>query len=195
MYTSTKTIAKEEFTKSDFYSTSVFFGDSIVNGIEYYNHLGPDKVVSDVNVTTDKATKYISDVVMYNPSKVFVMIGINDLNYGTRSTETIVSNYKALVSELHTKLPSAEIYIVSVLPITKAYESKTTVYIKNTAIDSLNTQLKTMVENVDSVSFVDIAPSFKDSAGYLDSNATSNGLNLTNAYYGFMLNTIAELVK
>lgn len=194
LYTTTKTVTKEEFTQADFYSNSVFFGDALVNGIEYYKLLGPDKVVYDVNLTTDKAIKYVDDVVSYSPSKVFLMLGINDLNYGTRSTATIVENYQTLVNDIHTKLPSAQIYIVSVLPITKSYESKTTVYIKKAGIDDLNTQLKTMAGK-SNVNYIDIATAFQDGTGYLDSSVTGNGLNISSTYYGFMLNTIAEMLK
>lgn len=194
VYTTTKTLAKEDFTASEFYSKSVFLGDAVVNGIEYYGFLGPDKIVSATNMTTDKATDYLADIVTYGPDKIFIMLGINDLNYGTRGVDTIVSNYAKLISDIKAKLPNAKIYIVSVLPITKDYESKSTVYIRKSNLDDLNNKLKGIV-TTSGVDFIDIAAPFTDGTGYLNTNVTSNGLNITTGYYGFLLNTIADMLK
>lgn len=194
VYTTTKTLAKEDITSAEFFSRSIFLGDAIANGIEYYGFLGDDRVISATNMTTDKATDYVAEVVAAAPEKVFIMLGINDLNYGARTTDTIASNYAKLIEEIKSKLPGAKIYIVSVLPITKEYESKANVYIRKTNLDDLNNKLKGLV-NSSGVDFIDAAPVFSDATGYLNSGATSNGLNITSGYYGFLLNTIADMLK
>lgn len=192
-YTTSKTVTSEEFTSQDFYTGSVFLGDAIVSGMEYYGNLSEDQVVADGNITTDKALKSVDEVVAKNPSKVFIMIGINELNY-PRTADAISSSYKTLVDELKSKLPTAQIYAVSVLPITKSYESKTSVKIEKSNLDALNENLKELV-TTDNINYVDIASAFKDGSGYLNETVTSNGLNLNSGYYGFLLNAIAEMIK
>lgn len=194
VYTTNKTVAKEDFTSQDFYTDSVFLGDAITSGIEYYGNLSSEQVIAEANITSDKALSLVDQVAAKNPSRLFIMLGVNELNY-PRTASVIANNYKTLLDELKSKLPaSTQIYIVSVLPITKSYESKTNVRIEKNNLDELNEKLKAMVET-DNISYVDISSAFKDGSGYLNETVTSNGLNLNSAYYGFMLNTIAEMLK
>ena len=194
VYTTTKVLAKEEFTTASFYDNSVFLGDFIVSGIEYYGFLGKNKVIADTNLTTDKALANIDQLASYAPQKVFIMLGINDLNYGVRGVDTIVDNYATLIAQIKAKLPSAKIYILSVLPITQAYESKANVYIRKANLDQLNSKLKEIV-TTSGVDYLEVGIPFQNSTGYLNENVTSNGLNISNDYYGFLLNTIADMLK
>lgn len=198
VYTTNKTVEKQDVTSKDYYSNSIILGDALANGFEYYKYLDDSRVVSNNNMTVAKGGDYIDEVVSANPDKVFVTLGINDLNNGF-STNTIVDttakNYESLIGSIKSKLPNSKIYIVSVLPITKAYESKTTVYITKANIDSLNSKLQAIAEKTDNVAYVNIASAYTDSTGYLTSSVTNNGLNIASGYYGFMLNTIAEMVK
>jgi len=194
VYTTTKVLAKEDFTAASFYDNSVFLGDFIVSGIEYYGFLGKNKIVADTNLTTDKALSNIDQVVSYAPQKVFIMLGINDLNYGVRSVDTIAANYATLIAQIKAKLPSAKIYILSVLPITQSYETKANVYIRKANLDQLNGKLKEIV-TTSGVDYLELGTPFSSSTGYLNESATSNGLNISSDYYGFLLNTIADMLK
>ena len=193
-YTTTRVLAKEDFTSAAFYDNSVFLGDFIVSGIEYYGFLGKNKIVADTNNTTDKALSNIDQLVSYAPQKVFIMLGINDLNYGVRGVDTIAANYATLIAQIKAKLPSAKIYILSVLPITQSYETKANVYIRKTNLDQLNGKLKEMV-TTSGVDYLELGTPFLSSTGYLNESATSNGLNISSDYYGFLLNTIADMLK
>jgi len=194
IYTTTRVLAKEDFTSSSFYENSVFLGDFIVSGIEYYGFLGKNKVVADTNLTTDKALNNIDQLASSAPQKVFIMLGINDLNYGVRSVDTIAANYATLIAQIKGKLPSAKIYILSVLPITQSYETKANVYIRKTNLDQLNGKLKEIV-TTSGVDYLELGTPFSSSTGYLNESATSNGLNISSDYYGFLLNTIADMLK
>lgn len=194
VYTTNKVVSKEDFTASSFYDNSVFLGDSIVSGIGYYGFLPTNKIIADTNLTTDKAINKVDELASTSPQKAFIMLGINDLNYGTRGVDTIATNYEALIRQIKAKLPSAKIYIISVLPITQTYEAKTTVYIRKANLDQLNNKLKAMVAS-SGVDYLEIATAFQSSSGYLTDSVTNNGLNISNDYYGFLLNTIAEMLK
>lgn len=194
VYTTTKTLAKEDFNAASFFENSVFLGDAVVNGIGYYGYIGTNRVISDTNLTTDKAVNYVDQVASVSPQNIFIMVGINDLNYGTRGVDTIVDNYTTLVNQLRTKLPNSKIYILSVLPITQSFESKSNVYIRKANLEALNNKLKTLI-SISNVNYVDLSPVFQNSAGYLNDNVTNNGVNISNDYYGFLLNTIADMLK
>lgn len=194
VYTTNKVVSKEDFTTSSFYDNSVFLGDSIVSGIGYYGFLPTNKIIADTNLTTDKAVSKVDELASNSPQKVFIMLGINDLNYGTRGVDTIAANYETLISQLKVKLPSAKIYIISILPITQTYEAKANVYIRKANLDQLNNKLKSMVAT-SGIDYIEVSTAFQNSTGYLSDNVTNNGLNISNDYYGFLLNTIAEMLK
>ena len=185
---------EEEYTSQDSFSDAVLFGDMIIAGIEDYGYMGSANVVSDNNLTTDKALNYISDVKDKNPSKVYVLVGLNDLNYGTRSGEDVAERIGNIVSSLKENIPSAKIYVVSLLPITSDFESKSSVKIKQTDIDAAN---KKLAEDATSMgmTFIDIADSFKDGSGYLNTKFSTGGYNLNHNYYPFFLNKLAGAAK
>ena len=84
---------------------------------------------ADNNLTTDKALNSVSSVAAANPSKVYVLVGLNDLNYGTRSGENVAERIGSIVESLKEAIPSVKVYVVSLLPITQSFEAKSNVKI------------------------------------------------------------------
>ena len=184
----------QEFSSEDFYSDSVFIGDAVITGIAYYGFLDDSHVVADGNLTTDKALDKVDSVASSNPSKVFIMLGINDVNYGTRGADVIAENLITLANEIKSSAPSAKVYILSVLPVTNSFETKTTNQISQSAINDVNDTVGVLAESA-GITYIDIASAFKDTTGYLDGECTSNGSNIVHDYYPFLLNSIAGVVK
>lgn len=185
---------EEEYTSQDSFSDAVLFGDMIIAGIEDYGYMSSANVVSDNNLTTDKALSYVSDVKDKNPSKVYVLVGLNDLNYGTRSGEDVAQRIGNIVASLKENIPSAKIYVVSLLPVTSDFEAKSSVKIKQTDIDAANRKLAEDATSM-GMTFIDIADSFKDGTGYLNTKFSSGGYNLNHNYYPFFLNKLAGAAK
>ncbi|HBH93062.1 MAG TPA: hypothetical protein DDX70_07705 [Bacteroides sp.] len=190
----TKTAAAEDFTSEASYSKSVFIGDTIVSGMEYYKYLGSDKIIADTNLTASKAADKVSQLASSNPEKVYIMLGLNDLNYNSKTVDSIAQDFASLITQIKQTVPAAKIYLVSVTPITKACESKSSIYITMSNVEALNAKLKE-VAATSGATFTDINSAFQDSSGYLNSAVTGNGYNLKNEYYGFLLNTLAEMTK
>lgn len=184
----------QEYTSKDYFAGSVFLGDSVVSGISYYNYLPAAQVFADGKYTTDKTASSVDSIVAANPTKVFIMLGLNDLNYGTRSADQVVSNLAGIVSQIKTALPSTNVYVLSLLPITQAFEAKTTVHITQAAINDVNDKLSQQAASMN-CAYIDVATPFKDGSGYLTASFTGNGSNIYNEYYPFLLNGIAGAVK
>lgn len=186
------TAGQEDFTAKDSYADTVVLGDFIAGGMSYYGYLSDSQVVSDDNMTTRKAADYIDSVASANPKKVVIMLGLNDANYGTMSGEAIGDNISEVVSSVKSKCPSAKIYVVSVLPVTYAFEGRSSV--EQSVLDTINTQLESKAASMN-VTYIDIANSYKDESGYLKGDCTGNGCNLNSGYYPFLLNNIAKAFK
>jgi len=186
------TAKSEDFNTKTTFDNAVFIGDFVVSGISGYGYLSDAQVISSNAMTSDRLTNYTNDIVAKAPSAVYIMIGINDLNYGTRSADDIYEYEKKFIEELKTKLPATKIYVLSVLPVGKGYSNSSTV--KQSNIDALNAK---MSENASTIgaTYIDVASAYKDSEGYLMSNCTDSGYNIRVGYYGFLLNGIAGVVK
>lgn len=182
----------ETFTNKDYYSDTVFMGDSVISGIESYGYL--NNVVGNVNATSGKLESYVNEAMKSNPSKVFIMVGHNDANYGTIKEESLASNITDIVAAINKKNSSTKVYVLSITPITSAYENKSSNNVKQSYIDKANSLIE---ENASSgkYTYVDVASAYKDTNGYMKTDCTGNGINLKNSYYPFLLNGIAEVVK
>lgn len=184
----------QEYTSRSNYDDAVFFGDMIVSGIGEYGYLDTSRIFSDNNLTTDKALNSVSSVAQANPSKVYVLVGLNDLNYGTRSGENVAERIGSIVESLKEAIPSVKVYVVSLLPITQTFESKSNVKITQAAIDEANSTLAARATEY-GMTFIDIADAFKDESGYLNTDVSTGGYNLNHNYYPFFLNNIAGVSK
>lgn len=186
--------AGQEYTSKDFYASSMFLGDSVMEGVSYYGYVPSTQVISNGNMTTDKAVGYINEVASANPAKVFIMVGLNDCNYDTRTVDDMMEYYSQMVSGIKKSHPDTQVYLLSVLPVTKGFEAKTTTKIKQSVIEEINTAMAQKAASMNA-SYIDVASAFKDGTGYMNPEYTSNGYNLKNEYYPFLLNGIAGVAK
>lgn len=186
-----KTPAEEDFTNESFFEGAVFVGDAFVEGIDLYQFLDSKQLIFDRNWTTGKAEANALDkVAASNATKVFLEIGINDLNNGW-SADRVFESYKELVDGIKGKLPSAEIYVISLFPVTSGFEAKENISIKNTEVASLNE----MLAGMEGITFLNVNKSIADAEGNLPDVMSSSGLNIKKGYYGFILNLIAEMCQ
>ena len=184
----------QEYTSRDYYNGSIFIGDSIIDGIAYYNYIDSAQIYADGNNTTDKTEKYLDDIIKLTPARVFIMVGLNDANYGTRSAQTIAENIMAIASQIKTASPNTNVCVLSLLPITQEFEAKANVNAKQSVLDEINNIVMAACPS-NSVTYVDVATAFKDASGYMNPQYTGNGSNIYNEYYPFLIIGIAGVVK
>ena len=186
------TAESQDNTSSDHYKNAMFIGDFVISGISGFGFASDSQVIASNSMTSDKLSGYMDEFVSNSPDSVYIMVGINDLNYGSRSVEDIYNYEKEFIEELRSKLPDTDVYVLSVLPVTKRFESSSKV--KQTNIDALNNMFS---ENASSlgITYIDVASAYKDGTGYFGSSYTDSGYNLKSGYYAFMLNGIAGVVK
>lgn len=189
--TVTSKAAKETYTSAAFYSGAIVAGDGIASGFTFYNHLAQSQYVGDSNMSVARASTLTSKIVAAKPTKIILMMGINDLNYNNKTASQIATAYSEFIASLKTQLPSVPIYIVSVLPV-----GKTTVAgnVTNARIKEFNDNLALVAKNLN-VKFVNIYNAFTDSNGYLSAEVSGNGLNISAAYYPYLLNAIAGVAQ
>ena len=146
------------------------------------------------NLTTFKLIDNIDDYVYkYNPSVVFLQVGINDLNE-KKSIKEIVENYEKIIDLIKEKRSYADICIESLIPINKDAKDFDDDFfnkdLDNDDIEELNSKLKILASEKDVV-YIDLY-SLLEKDRKLDVEYTSNGIYLNDDGYRQVLKMIKK---
>lgn len=128
----------------------------------------------------------LDEIVERQPSKIFIMIGINDLEKGIPQ-KTTIDNIKDIVATLQEALSNGEIYLESVLPTTTLALEK---------IENLNQEIEIVAEQNDDVFYVDIYSLFLTEDSTIKSEVLSaDGVHLNGEGYRLWIEEIRKYVE
>lgn len=149
---------------------------------------------ADKKLTTSKLIDDMGGYIYkYNPSIVFLQIGINDLN-DKKSIEEIVENYEKIIDLIQEKRSYADICIESLIPINRDAKDFDEEFfnkdLDNEDIKELNSKLKDLANRKDIV-YIDLY-SMLENDGKLDEKFTSNGIYLNEDGYKQVLKMIKK---
>lgn len=177
----------------------VFFGDSITSGYKIEEFYPKNNVINSGTSgdTTENLLERMEDVYKYNPSKVFILIGINDLNRG-KSIDEILDNIQRIVNNIKTNRKYTNIYIESVYPINRnVFEDEDYSFnndISNDTIKELNDRLSNLCKE-NSIQYVDVYNNLIDSEGNLKEDYTREGLHLTDLGYFKVTSSLVKYIN
>jgi lysophospholipase L1-like esterase len=161
----------------------VWMGDSITDGGEW-SELFPNLRTLNRGISSDNTFGMlyrIKEVTRRKPSKLFLLIGVNDIARNIPTT-VILRNYQQLIDSIQLQSPQTKIYIQTILPTNNDYTQFVNHQNKTAAIDAVNNGLKTLCLQRQ-LQLVDLHAAFSDANGKLDSRFTNDGLHLTGAGY------------
>lgn len=191
-----KIVTKEkEVVKID--DNYLFLGDSITEFYDLDEYYGDLPVVNSGisgNSTEDILGDMEKRVYQYNPSKVFLLIGTNDIHYGT-SLEEIVSNIEEIVSEIRKNRPYAEVYVESIYPVNQdmdGAEDRT-----NKEIMEINKKIEKYCKDK-KITYIDMFSLLKDPDSdevKLKEDYTKDGLHLSDKGYDVVTREIKKYLK
>lgn len=122
----------------------------------------------------------LDEVTEGKPSKVFILIGINDIAKNIPDS-VILDNYKRMIAYIKSKSPSTKIYFNTLLPVNKTFPDKAH-FNKDEHIAAVNDGLKKICV-AEKITLIDIHTPFLDAEKKLDKNYTYDGLHLNAAGY------------
>lgn len=174
----------------------VFLGDSITYGYqldEFYD----DYYVVNSGVSGDVTGDILNDlenrVYKYNPTKIFLLIGINDIK-NKENNKVINSNIKKIVRKINKNRPYAKIYIESVYPVNEKKLGSSYSEISNKKITNLNKLIKQLCEDYD-MTYIDVGSALVDDNGSLKEKYTEDGLHLNGLGYYKVTKALKKYVK
>ncbi len=165
-------------------SEIIFLGDSLTDYCEWAEFFR-DKRIKNRGISGD--TTYgilnrLDEIVDSKPQKLFLMVGINDLNQG-REISNILNDYRLILEKLKAQVPNTEVFIQSVLPINnRESQNKLGLRLNNDKVIELNAKLKDLAKGF-SFNYIDLFTSLSDGTNELDACYTSDGVHLNGQAY------------
>ena len=170
----------------------IFLGNSITEGGNWAKLTGDPTVVNrgiggDI---TYGVLHRLDDVIKRKPSKLFILIGINDIGKDIPD-EAIANNYVKIVRRVQAGSPATRIYIQSILPLNPTVPNFPQHYDKQPHVLHTNQLLKEAAR-ITQCTYIDLFPLFLDTQQYLDRKYTNDGLHLTPQGYDVWVKYLRE---
>lgn len=174
--------------KLDYDADVVFFGDSIIAGSNFQNAF-PDRDIIEFGLPGDSLSGMLERADMIksvSPEKIFIMGGINSIRNGKDMT---LSAMRELLQTVKDENPEAELYVMSILPISAEKEKEVTT---NEEIADFNTDLQEMASQME-VIYIDLFSLYiKD--GCMNPDLTKDGIHLEEDAYSIWEDAISEYI-
>lgn len=188
----TKEVEKEVQVVPDNY---LFLGDSLTDYF-YLESYFPNQPVVNSGIagnTTDQILASMKTRVYdYNPSKIFLLIGTNDLRDG-KSQEAVVQNIEKIIEEIQINRKQAEIFVESLYPVNASVSSAVGIR-SNETIQNINAQLQEYCNEKD-LTYIDLYAKLQDEQGNLQTQYTVDGLHLSDMGYQVVAEVLQEYLK
>lgn len=175
----------------------LFLGDSITEQYDLTKYFKNMPVVNSGvsgNQTADILGNMKERVYQYNPSKVFLLIGTNDIEDGV-DEEDIIHNIEEILTDIRSNRPYAELYLEAIYPVDedKSGSGNRT----NEEIVSINETLEKFCKKQD-ITFIDTYNLLLDSDSEEDKiieDYSKDGLHLTDEGYQILTDEIMKYLK
>ena len=162
----------------------LFIGDSITAGAEWCEWV-PGLSTANRGIPGDRTEHVLDRLDSFGRGRVVsVLIGTNDLSYGTR-TEHIAANVRSLIGELRRRMPESTIVLQSVLPRQRKFASR---------IAELNARYEEIARD-SGVTYVDLWPAFSDGRGGLRAEFTRDKLHLNGIGYAAWVDALSPITR
>jgi lysophospholipase L1-like esterase len=161
----------------------IFLGNSITQGGDWAKLTGDSTVINrgiGADVTFGLRTR-LDDVTRRKPSKLFVLIGINDISKDIPDA-VIAAEYRMLIDSVRAQSPQTKIFIQSILPLNPTVKNFPQHYDKQPRVVAVNRLLQRMARET-RATYIDLWPIFVDTHYHLDASLTGDGLHLNQAGY------------
>lgn len=174
-----------------YFSDAAFFGNSLVRGLELYGGLSEASFygvtsasVFNVEKTLDaelsdgtRAT--LMDALCEQPhGKIYILLGINEI---LSDVDFFIRLYNSVLNEIALREPEAELYIMSLTPVTAEKDADDTPFTRERVLEYNEALYRLAAER--GCWYVDLVAALSDENGFLPAEDSTDGIHLTRAKY------------
>ncbi len=156
----------------------IFLGNSITEMGDWKRLTGDSTVVNrgiggDITFGMLKRLSLVTDL---KPSKIFLLIGINDIGKDI-PPPVIAQNIGRIIDRIRMESPGTTVILQTLLPVNPTVNQFPQHYDKNDKVLAVNTLLRTLAKEKQ-VALADLHPLFTNKQGLLREDLTGDGLHL-----------------
>lgn len=126
-----------------------------------------------------------------NFDKVFIMLGDNECGWPNKNI--FIDKYAKVIDAVKERIPDAEIYLQSVLPVSNEASATSQFGCTNENINALNVKIEQLAAD-EGIHYINPASALKGPDGALPDNAASDGIHLNKKYCKIWLTYIIDNV-
>lgn len=178
----------------------VFIGDSITDFYDLGKYYPNKNIInSGINgyTTDDLYSKLNKLLYQYKPTKIFLLIGINNIIRGQNS-DKVYNGIKNIIEEIKKNLPETEINVESIYPTNDSDEEKIFgEYVEknfNKKVIEVNKKTKEYCEK-EKINYIDVYSSLLDKNQLLKLEYTADGVHLTDLGYSKVTSILLPYIK
>ena len=175
----------------EFFEDAAILGNSLVDGLRIYSDLQSIDYYCGTSVTVISAMKtanttlnngasstLVNKMLQEQYSKIYIELGINEIGY---DVDTFIGMYAEMLDAISAGEPNADIYIISLLPVTKSKSNSSSVF-NMTRVNAYNEALRELAQEKGCY-YLDVCSAYLDSEGYLSDDWDADGVHLLPDYY------------
>ena len=189
---------KEISTKLDENENIVFFGDSITEIYPLEEIYGKYQIVN--SGVSGYETQTLLDnmesmLYQYNPTKVILLIGTNDIAHDISDEvqKETFDNIKKICNEIKQNRPNAKIYVESVYPVNREMKNNMAGDRTNEVIKKINNNIKNFCKKSD-ITYINMYDELTDKNGNFDEKYTYDGLHRSTLGYAKITKVLTSYV-
>lgn len=174
----------------------LFTGDSLTdryNLSKFYSYQGRLIINSGISgyKTTNVISRHRNMIEQYQPDKMFLLIGINDLNKGA-SDDEVIENIETIIVMTQGRSPKTKIYIESIYPVNT--EIRKSGFKDNDTIKAVNKRIKRLCETYN-CEYIDMYDELIDSKNNLIKEYTDDGLHVNDKGYEVITSILKKYIE
>lgn len=171
----------------------VFLGDSITSRYDLNKYFPNYNVYNSGiagNMTKDILENMENRVFAYNPTKVFILIGTNDLVYSGLDNDGIKNNIEEIINKIYEKNSNTKIYLESIYPVNNSINKEIVETRTNENIKDLNNKIEKICNN--KCTYINMYDNLTDKNGNMKRIYTVDGLHLNKIGYKVITNKLIK---
>ena len=182
----------------EFFSDAVFIGNSLMDGFRLFSGLETCTyyavtsmtvvgIDSSMSITLDNgyAGTIMQGLAQRPFDKIYIELGVNEIGYDTAYFKELYGN---MLDDMRELQPDADIYIMSLTPISQHRSSTDSTFNMN-RVNAYNEVLYQLAEEKECL-YLNLCEALGDESGYLPSNVTSDGIHFSADHYKVWLNYV-----
>lgn len=175
----------------------VFLGDSITSRCDLDKYFPNYNVYNSGiagNMTKDILDNMENRVFVYNPTKVFILVGTNDLVYSGLDNDGIKNNIEEIINKIYEKNSNTKIYLESIYPVNNSLNKEIVETRTNDNIKDLNNKIEKICNN-NKCTYINMYDNLTDKNGNMKRIYTVDGLHLNKIGYKVVASKLTKYLN